>query len=72
MEEGYQFLNASKPNVLASVDFYGSLPRSVGGVQYLFVKKDGFSKLITLYPIKKATTRVCLNKLVGWKRSCMV
>lgn len=63
MEGGYQFLKASKPNELISVDFFGPLPRSVGGVQYLFVIQDIFSKLVTIYPIKRATTQICLTKL---------
>lgn len=63
MEGGYEFLKASKPNELISVDFFGPLPRSIGGVQYLFVIQDVFSKLVTIYPIKRATTRVCLTKL---------
>ena len=37
MEGAYQFLKASEPNKMVSVDFYGPLPRSNGGVQYLFV-----------------------------------
>ncbi|OXU16381.1 hypothetical protein TSAR_000083 [Trichomalopsis sarcophagae] len=63
MEGGYQFLKSSKPNELVSVDFFGPLPRSIGGVQYIFVVQDVFSKLITLYPIKRATTKICLIKL---------
>lgn len=63
MEGEYQFLRASKPNELISVDFFGPLPRSIGGVQYLFVIQDVFSKLLTIYPIKRATTQICLTKL---------
>ena len=65
MEGAYQFVRASKPNEIISVDFYGPLPRSTGGIQYLFVIQDLFSKLVTLYPIKKANTLTCLNKLTN-------
>ena len=51
--------------MLVSIDFYGPLPSSVAGVQYLFVIQDVFSKLVTLYPIKRATTVVCLKKLTN-------
>ena len=56
MEGGYQFLKAEKPNELISVDFFGPLPASTAGTKYLFVVQDIFSKLVTLYPIKRATT----------------
>lgn len=35
----------------------------LGGVQYLFVMLDAFSKFVRLYPIKRATTKVTLNKI---------
>lgn len=59
------FLNVrtNKPNELIAVDFYGPLPGSVAGVKYIFVVLDIFSKLVTLYPIKKANKRICLDKL---------
>ena len=65
MEGAYQFVRASKPNETISVDFYGPLSRSIGGIQYLFVIQDLFSKLVTLYPIKKANTLTCLSKLMN-------
>ena len=63
MEGEYQFLKATQPNQMISVDFYGPLPVSVGGAQYIFVIQDVFSKLVTLYPIRRATTQICLSKL---------
>ena len=65
VEGAYQFVGASEPNEMISVDFYGPLPRSTGGIQYLFVIQDLFSKLVTLYAIKKANTLTCLNKLLN-------
>ena len=48
----------------------------MAGVHYIFIIQDLFSKLITLYPIIRATTNICLKKLKekyfaspGWKAS---
>ena len=46
------------------VDFYGRLPRSVGGVGYIFVMLDAFSKYVKLYAIKRQTTKIALKKLI--------
>ena len=51
------------PNDLVAVDFYGPLPKSVGGVSYIFVLVDTFSKLVTLFPVKRATTTAIVNRL---------
>lgn len=64
MEGKFKSIIVQNQNELISVDFYGPLPKSKGGLKYIFVVKDNFSKLITLYPIKKANTRTCLNKLI--------
>jgi hypothetical protein len=50
-------------NDLWSVDLLGPLPRSRGGVQYVLVIYDVFSKLVRLNAIKKATTRAILIKI---------
>lgn len=47
---------------LVSVDFYGPLPKSYG-CQYIFVVMDVFSKLVQIYPLKKATASAALFKL---------
>jgi hypothetical protein len=52
-----------KPGDLVSVDLFGPLPVGRGNVKYLFVCLEFFSKHVTLYPLKTATTRSCLNKL---------
>ena len=54
-----------KPSKLLSVDFYGNLPTSTGGVKYIFVTIDAFSKFVKLYPIKKANTNIVLYKLLN-------
>lgn len=63
MEGVFHMVEASRPNELLAVDFYGPMPKSRGGVQYLFVCLDVFSKYVTLYAIKHATAEICVNKL---------
>jgi len=53
-----------KPASLCGVDLLGSLPTSRGGVKYILVRCDVFSKHEKLYPLKAATTMACLNKLI--------
>lgn len=53
-----------KVNEIISLDLYGPLPRSRGGATYLCVIIDIFSKYITLYPLKKATSKAILNRLL--------
>jgi transposase InsO family protein len=48
---------------LVSVDLIGELPTGVGGVKYIFVLVDVFSKFVKLYPIKRATTKTLLSKI---------
>ena len=55
----------SKPGELCAIDLYGPLPTGRGGVRYVLVCFDVFSKYVKLYPLKAATTRACLNKLVN-------
>nr|AKD28118.1 pol polyprotein [Glypta fumiferanae] len=63
MEGEYNFVRAEYPNELVTVDFYGPLPTGRGGVQYIFVMLDAFSKYVSLFPMKRATTRMCLKKV---------
>lgn len=62
-EGEYQFVKSDQPGELVTVDFFGSLPQSVGGVAYIFVVMDAYSKYVKLYAIKRETTRIALNKL---------
>ena len=55
--------SASTPNELIAVDYFGPLPRSTGGVEYIFVVLDVFSRLVTLYPIKKVRTAPSINRM---------
>lgn len=64
MENEYQMVRAEAPNDLVTVDFYGPLPRGRGGVEYIFVMIDAFSKHVTLYFIRRATTRACIKRFL--------
>ena len=64
MEGEYNLVQADRPNELITVDFYGPLPRGRGGVQYLFVVLDAFSKLVRIFPLKNATTMMSLKCIV--------
>jgi len=55
----------TKPGDLCAIDLYGGLPTSRSGVKYILVCYDVFSKHVKLYPLKTATTRSCLNKLIN-------
>ncbi|KAF4519292.1 hypothetical protein B566_EDAN017922 [Ephemera danica] len=53
----------SAPHELIALDLYGALPRSRGGVMYILVLIDVFTKFLVLYALKRATTRAILNRL---------
>lgn len=53
MKRSFGMVQSAGPGDLVCVDFFGPLPRSQGGVEYLFVVLDVFSKYVKLYPIKK-------------------
>jgi hypothetical protein len=53
------------PGELCSIDFYGLLPTGRGGVRYILVCFDVFSKYVKLYPLKAATTKSSLHKLIN-------
>ena len=56
-------IKVERINQLVSIDFFGCLPQGRGGVKFLLVCIDAFSKHIQLYSIKKATTEVVINKI---------
>lgn len=49
---------------LVALDLYGPLPRGRAGAKYVLVVLDVFTKYIALYPLKNATTRAALNRLI--------
>lgn len=49
----------TKPSELVAVDIYGPLPSGAGGARYILVFLDVFSKLVTLYSMRKATALAC-------------
>ena len=61
MEGEFDLVRAEGPNDLVTVDFYGPLPRGRGGVQYLLVVLDAFSKLVRIFALKHATTHMSLK-----------
>ena len=63
VEEKHHF--AKKPGDVCAIYIYGKLPISRGGVQYILVCVDIFSRFIKLYALKANTTRSCLNKTVN-------
>lgn len=52
-----------KMGELVTLDLYGPLPTGRGGVKHLLVCLEVFTRHVTLYPLKTATTKSCLNKL---------
>jgi transposase InsO family protein len=50
---------------LCAVDIFGPLPVGRGGVRYILVCLEVFSKFVKLYPLRAATTRTCLSKIVA-------
>lgn len=58
-----QSIVPTAPNNLISLDLFGPLPVSVGGVTFLCVFLDVFTKFVCLYPLKRATTSSILNRL---------
>lgn len=44
---------------LVTVDLYGPLPIGRGGVEYIFLVIDSFSKYVKLYALKKANVHTC-------------
>lgn len=57
-------VESNRPRELVAIDFYGPLPRSTGGVQYILVAIDVFSKYVCLYPLRNATTQSALKKML--------
>lgn len=52
-----------EPGKLVCLDLVGPLPEGRGKVTQLLVVVDAFSKYVSLYPLRRATTRTILNKL---------
>jgi len=56
---------SAKSGGLCALELFGALPVARGGVTYILVCYDVFSKHVKLYTLKAATTRSCLNKLLN-------
>lgn len=48
---------------LVSVDFYGPLPTSSGGVKHILVVVDNFTKFAKLYAVRRATTTAAIRRI---------
>ena len=48
---------------LVSGDYYGPLPISTGGVRYIFVMIDNFTKFVKLYTLRRATTAATIRRV---------
>lgn len=64
MEGEYHLVVSKEPGDLLTIDFYGPLPRGRGGMQYILVTLDAFSKYVCLYQLKNATTASTLKRLL--------
>jgi len=53
------------PGELCALDLFGAMPVAKGGVRYILVCYDVFSKHVKLYALKAARTRSCLNRLIN-------
>lgn len=60
---GFEAIIPTDVDDLISVDLYGTLPRSRGGVTCLLVILNVFTKYVTLYPLKRATAQVIVKRL---------
>ena len=54
-----------KQGDLCALDLYGSLRTSRAGVKYILVCYDVFSQQVKLYPLRAATMKARLNKLIN-------
>ena len=52
-----------RPNKILSIDFYGPLLASKGGLKYILSTIDAFSKYVVLYPLRRANTKAVISKL---------
>ena len=63
LEGPRQMVITEKPRDLLCVDLYGPLVKAQFGYQYIFVVVDAFSKLVKLYPLRKATGKGCVLQI---------
>jgi len=59
-----QSILSVKPLDKLLVDFYGPLPTGMYQFAYIFVVMYNFSRFVKLYPLRKATAKICVKKLV--------
>ena len=52
-----------KPNDLLSIDYIGPLANAPSGFKHILVCIDAFSKHVVLYPLKRAVTKITIEKI---------
>ena len=62
-DELVQPILVNKPKKILSIDLYGPLPNSVGGVKYILMTIDVSSKYVVIYKIKNADTLAVIDKI---------
>ena len=63
LEGEMKYIKVEKPFDLVAVDLFGPLPKGRGGVMYIFVVLDTFTKFVKLYSVKRATSRVLSEQI---------
>ena len=56
-------ITPTKPGELLAIDFLGPYPEGRGMVKHALVMCDTFTKLVAIYPIRRATTQITIKKL---------
>lgn len=54
----------TEPGGVNATVVYGSRPTSSGGLRYILIRLNVFSRVFKIYPLRSATTKACLNKLI--------
>ena len=63
LEGELNFIKVERPFDLVTVDLFGLLLKGRGGVIYVFVVLDTFSKFVKLYSVKRATSKILSEKI---------
>jgi hypothetical protein len=56
----------NKAGEIVAIDLYGPLPKRQFGMTYVLVMVDVFTKFVALYPLRRATSRSILQKIINY------